>query len=64
MSEELVTLDEFKTEMTPEAYAEFLEHQKATAYTNEAVLRDGVPVDADEFVVSGAEILASVSVEV
>jgi len=60
----LVALDELDKEITPEEYSAFLERQKETSYTNEATLRDGVPIDVDEYIVRGAEILVSVSTRV
>jgi len=56
----LVTLDEFNTKITPEEYSAFLEMEKERSYINEATLRDGVPVDADEYLLKGAEILTEV----
>ena len=60
----LVTLDELDKEITPEEYSAFLERQKEMSYINEATLRDGVPVDVDEYILRGAEILISVSAKV
>lgn len=57
----LVTVDELGNEMTPEEYSAFLEHQRKTADMTEATLRDGVPIDFDENILRGAEILLSVS---
>jgi hypothetical protein len=57
----LVTLDEFNTEITPNEYSAFLEREKERSYINEATLRDGVPVDVDEYILKGAEILVAVS---
>jgi len=57
----LVTLDEFSTKLTPEEYSAFLAEEEERSYINEATLRNGVPIDADEFVLKGAEILVAVS---
>jgi hypothetical protein len=57
----LVTMDEFSTKITPEEYSAFLEREKERSYINEATLKDGVPIDADEYILKGAEILVAVS---
>jgi len=56
----LVTFDELDAEITPEEYSAFLERQKELSYINEATLRDGVPVDVDEYILEGAKILTEV----
>jgi len=56
----LVTLDELSTEITPEEYSAFLEREKERSFIPEATLRDGVPVDVDEYILKGAEILTEV----
>jgi len=52
-----VTFEELGTGITPEEYSAFLERQKEQSYINEATLRDGVPVDVDEYILEGAKIL-------
>jgi len=52
-----VTFEELGAEITPEEYSAFLEHERQRLYINEAALADGVPVDADEYILEGAKIL-------
>jgi hypothetical protein len=61
MSQSVVSFSEFSTEITPEEYSAFLERQKEQSYINDAILNDdGEPVNADDYILKGAEILAEV----
>jgi hypothetical protein len=60
MSQSVVGFSEFRTEITPEEYSAFLERQREQSYINDATLKDGIPVSADDYILKGAEILTAV----
>ncbi|GBU22875.1 hypothetical protein R80B4_02788 [Fibrobacteres bacterium R8-0-B4] len=56
----LVTLDNFSTEITPDEYSTFIKREKELSYINEATFKDGVPVDVDDYIQKGIDILSEV----
>lgn len=53
----LVTFDELPTEIAEVEYTAFLKNLKEEGYLNDAMVHEGHPVDVNDYIMSGAEIL-------